>query len=272
MAGQNSGPWGNASGFSGIPWTINNPNYSSDVWSGVRGGLGSLATPQSNGQSPTMQNPQASGYANQIEGIAGQMGATGAGAVSAAQNTQGQVSGMADQMRALGTGLAGAFSGNLGYANQALKDAFDPQSTAYNYYLNQNQNQTAAAEAQSGIAGTPYAAEVGSAGTGAFQNAWQTAQVGREATGAATATGLQNQYEQGVLGGGQLINQAGQLDLGGLSGVLQAYGLQGSNLSSAAQMIQGLLSSLGVSETGAYGGALSGSPTSASAYQNAGGS
>jgi hypothetical protein len=270
MAGYSPGPYGNATSFSGIPWTVNNPNYNPNPY-GFAGDLaGSFggAHNATYGGGPTMQNPQATGYGNQIEGIAGQLAGSGAGAVSSAKGTQQTVSGMADQMRALGTGLSTAFSGNLGYADQALQTAFDPQKTAYDYYLNQNMNQTAAGEAQSGLAGTPYAAEVGAAATGAFQNAWQTSQVGREATGAATATGLQNQYEQGVLGGAGLINQAGQLDLGAMSGVLQAYGLQGQNLASAGQMIQGLLSSLGISETGAYGNPLTGTPNS---YSNASG-
>jgi len=204
-----------------------------------------------------MANPQATGYANQIEGISGQLANSGNSAVSAATATQQQVGGLASQLQSLGTGLTTAFSGNLDYANQALQTGFDPMQTAYNYYLNQNQNQTAAAAAQSGFAGTPYAAEVQNAGTGAFQNAWQTAQVGRENTAANTATTLQNQYEQGVLGGGSLINQAGQLDLGSLSGVLQAYGLQGTNLAAAGQMIQGLLGSLSESVTAPEGQVLS---------------
>jgi hypothetical protein len=227
--------------FSGIPWTVNNPNFNGNN----RNFLGDQ--PLQMGVSPTMPNPQATGYANQIEGIAGQAIGAGAAGVGAAQGTQGQLGALASQLQGMGAGLANQFSGNLGYANQALADAFDPQKAAYNYYLNQNQNQTASGMAQSGLAGTPYGAEVQNAGTGAFQNAWQTAQIGREATGAATATGLQNQYEQGVLGGAGLINQAGQLDIAGLNGVLQAYGLQGQDLASAGGMIQSLLSSLGIS-------------------------
>src|SRR5208337_1234544 len=209
-------PYGNAQSFSGVPWTIPNPNYNANQFAigGAVGSMGGASTPWATGGQPTMQNPQAAGYGGQIEGIAGQLGQVGQGAVGTATATQGQVGGLASQLQSLGTGLTTAFSGDLPYAQQALQTAFDPQKSAYNYYLNQNQNQTAAAAAQSGFAGTPYAAEVQNAGTGAFQNAWQTAQVGREATGAATAEGLQQQYEAGVLGGAGLINQAGQLDLG----------------------------------------------------------
>src|SRR5208282_2314190 len=261
--GSDVGPWGNATSFSGVPWTVNNPNYNNNIY-GAIGGIGSSVSgfpTVSSGGAPTMTNPQAAGYAGQIEGIAGQLGSSGAGAVSAALGTQQQVGGLASQLQGLGTGLTTAFSGDLPYAQQALQTAFDPQQTAYNYYLNQNQNQTAAAAAQSGFAGTPYAAEVQSAGTGAFQNAWQTAQIGREATGAATAEGLQQQYESGVVAGGSLINQAGQLDLGALSGVLSAYGLQGTNLAAAGQMIQSLLASLNISESTNLGQPLSGTPT-----------
>src|SRR5208283_5093672 len=256
--GSDVGPWGNATSFSGVAWTVNNPNYNNNIY-GAIGGIGSSVSgfpTVSSGGAPTMTNPQAAGYAGQVEGIAGQLGSSGAGAVSAALGTQQQVGGLASQLQSLGTGLTTAFSGDLPYAQQALQTAFDPQKSAYNYYLNQNQNQTAAAAAQSGFAGTPYAAEVQNAGTGAFQNAWQTAQVGREATGAATAEGLQQQYEAGVLGGAGLINQAGQLDLGALSGVLQAYGLQGNNLAAAGQLVQGLLSSLSESVTAPSGATL----------------
>jgi hypothetical protein len=191
-----------------------------------------------------MTNPQAAGYAGQIEGLAGMLGSSGGQAVNNALGTQQQVGGLASQLQSLGTGLTTAFSGDLGWAQTALQDAFDPQKTAYNYYLNQAQNAAGSADAQVGISDTPYGAEVLGATTAAFNNAWQTAQVGREATGAATAEGLQSQYEEGVLGGGDLISAAGQLDLGALSSVLQAYGLQGSDLSAAGQMIQSLLASL----------------------------
>ncbi len=251
-------PFGNANSFSGIPWTVPNPSYQPDTNFGDQLGFQMTGIPGSlaSGGSPTMTNPQAAMYAGQVEGIAGQLGASGQGAISAANATQQQVGGLASQLQGLGTGLTTAFSGNLPYAQQALQTAFDPMQSAYNYYLNQNQNQTAAAAAQSGFAGTPYAAEVQSAGTGAFQNAWQTAQVGREATGAATATALQNQYESGVVAGGSLINQAGQLDLGSLSDTLQAYGLQGSNLAAAGQLVTGLLSSLSESVTAPPGATL----------------
>ena len=266
-------PFGNANSFSGVPWTVANPDYNSNIY-GAAGLIGSSVSgfpTVSSGCSPTMTNPQAAGYAGQIEGIAGQLGATGAGAVSAAQGTQAQVGGLASQLQGLGTGLSTAFSGDLPYAQQALSNAFDPQQTAYNYYLNQAQNAAGAAAAQSGVANTPYGAEIQGATTGNFGNQWQTAQIGREATGAATATGLQSQYESGVVAGGALINQAGQLDLGALSGTLQAYGLQGTNLAVAGQMIQGLLASLSESVTAPAGQILTGSNSASNASQALGG-
>ena len=244
--------------FSGIQWTVPNPAWANspgnaanvNAQSGGVGGFGMSGNPAAfSGLQPTMANPQATGYANQIEGIAGQLGGVGGQAVGAANSTASTVGGLASQLQGLGTGLSTAFSGNLGYANQALTTAFDPMQTAYNYYSNQAANAAGAASAQSGVAGTPYGAEVQGATAANFGNAWQTAQVGREATGAATATALQNQYESGVVAGGTLINQAGQLDLGALTGQLQAYGLQGTNLAAAGQMIQGLLQSLSMSET-----------------------
>jgi len=251
-------PFGNANSFSGVPWTVPNPQYNANQYA-IGGAIGSLSgesAPVSSGGAATMTNPQAAGYAGQIEGIAGQLGASGAGAVGAATATQGQVGGLAAQLQGLGTGLTTAFSNDLPYASQALSDAFDPQKTAYNYYLDQAQNAAGSAAAQSGVAGTPYGAEIQGATTGNFGNQWQTAQIGRESTGAATATNLQNQYESGVVAGGALINQAGQLDLGALSSVLSAYGLQGTNLAAAGQMIQGLLASLSESVTAPPGQSL----------------
>jgi len=251
-------PFGNANSFSGVPWTVPNPQYNANQYA-IGGAIGSLSgesAPVSSGGGATMTNPQPACYGGQIEGLAWQLGQVGAGAVGAANATAGTVGGLASQLQGLGTGLSTAFSNDLPYASQALTDAFDPQKTAQNYYLTQAQNAAGAASAQSGVANTPYGAEVQGATTAGFNNAWQTAQIGREATGAATATGLQSQYESGVVAGGALINQAGQLDLGALSGQLQAYGLQGSNLAAAGQMIQGLLSSLSESVTAPPGGSL----------------
>src|SRR5208337_5593395 len=106
-------PYGTANSFSGVPWTVPNPNYNANMYA-IGGAIGSLSgesAPVSNGLSPTMTNPQAAGYGGQIEGIAGQLGQVGNGAVGAATATQGQVGSLAAQLQNLGTGLTTAFSG-----------------------------------------------------------------------------------------------------------------------------------------------------------------
>ena len=105
-------PYGNANSFSGVPWTVPNPTYNGNVY-GIGGAIGSLAgesAPVSFGN-PTMTNPQAAGYAGQIEGIAGQLGAAGQGAIGAANATKGQVGGLASQLQGLGTGLRQRLAG-----------------------------------------------------------------------------------------------------------------------------------------------------------------
>jgi hypothetical protein len=122
--------------------------------------------------------------------------------------------------------------GNLttGYASQALQDAFDPQKALFNQNLSTLNDQTGSALAQSGLGSTPYAAEVKGSTDSSFLNNWQSQQVQREATGMATATGS-----------GAPLMQAGQLDLGAVGNLLDAYGLQGQNYSSAINAIAALM-------------------------------
>ncbi len=254
-----SAPWGNATSFSGIPMQVNNPAYTGNQF-GLSGMLASdiSGAPLGNGQPPNVPNPQALGLMSNVQSQAGALDSAGGSAVSAALGTQQQIGGLANQLQSIGTGMQTQFAGNIPYANQALQTAFDPNSSAYNYYLNQAQNAAGSAAAQQGQAGTPYGAEIQGATTGAFGNAWQTAQVGREATGAATATGLQQQQLASQTAGGQLINEAGQLDLGSLSSVLQGYGLQGSNLAAAGTLLSQLLGDLSVSVSNSNGQMLTG--------------
>ena len=99
----------------------------------------------------------------------GQQGAGPAftGAVGGAQQN-------AAGMQGIAGGLNGATAGDLTYANQALLNAFDPQKQAYNYYLQQALSTAGAQEAQSGVGGTPYGAEVTGATAANFGNNWQT--------------------------------------------------------------------------------------------------
>jgi len=177
-----------------------------------------------------------------------------------------------NQLGALGQKMQGQFDYNTPYAQQALSDAFDPMNAAYNYYLGQTKDSVGAQEAAAGLGATPYGAATTGSAVAAFENAWQMQKLQREQLGAQTATALQNEILESQLGGGQmlgeagslanqaystsgqLLNEAGQLNLGALEGVLKAYGLQGQNLSAAMQGLVGMLNAMRVSESVSGGG------------------
>jgi hypothetical protein len=239
-----------SSGFGGIPWQIPNPGYTASLQKDNAG----VPTLGSTWGNPTMPNPGPNQVFGQEQGLLAQlMGGSGAG-IGNALGVQGEVGGLAKQLQQLGTGLTGAFQGNLGYADQALKDAFDPQKAAEQYYLKQTQDTSGAQEAAAGIGNTPYGAAISGANTANFTNQWQNQQIQRENMGANTATTLQGQYEQGILGGAQLINQAGQLDINSLNSVLSAYGLQGEQLKTAASLLQSMLESFRTTQSQSGGG------------------
>ena len=253
----NSTPWGNATSFSGIPLTQTQQAPQNPI-DGPGNLAGDLANPGI--QYNTTPNPITMGLMGQVQGQAGLLNQAGAGAVGAAQKNQGQIQGLAGQLAGLGSQVSKEFAGNTAWANQELETAFDPNSSAYNYYKNQQQNQTAAQAGQAGYGNTPYAGEVQGASNAAFDNAWQTAQVGREAQGAAGAAGLQGQELNAQLGGGALINEAGQLDQGAMNSLLSAYGLQGQDLSAAGGLLAQICGDLGVTVQAAGGAALTNIP------------
>jgi hypothetical protein len=150
-------------------------------------------------------------------------------------------------MQGIAGGLNGATAGDLTYANQALLNAFDPQKQAYNYYLQQALNTAGAQEAQSGISGSPYGAEVTGATAANFGNNWQTQQIARENQGMQTATGLQNQYLGQQQAAAGILDQAGNLDLGAASQLLGQYGLEGSNMAAALQAMTQLFGDMRIS-------------------------
>jgi hypothetical protein len=124
------------------------------------------------------------------------------------------------------------------YGLQALKDAFDPMGSQRASGLATTMDSTNASLANSGLAGTPYGAGVAGGAAGNFANNWQTAQIGREATGMNTAT----QATQPIVQGAQLINEAGQLNMQNIQAQLQSYGLYGAQLSAAISAFASLIS------------------------------
>lgn len=234
-------PLGGYTQFSGIPWTVTDPSQ----YYGPTGQQQQLERQSLFGflggdpfmPSGLMTNPRAQEAWGAAGGIMGELQTTGAAAVKAATGAQGQLGGYAGQLAALGRGVIPEFNYNDPYAQQALQQGFDPLNAQRKFYQQQLASQLGAQAGQSGYAGTPYAGEVAGAGQAAFLNQWALQALQREQTAAQTATGLQAQELAAQQLGGQLINEAGQLDAQGLSGVLQAYGVQGQNLSSAVNLI-----------------------------------
>lgn len=81
-------------------------------------------------------------------------------------------------------------SGILPYVNQALQQGFDPQNALFNKLFQQQQDQSRAENAASGVATTPYGAALATQGDQNFDLAWQQQQLQRQATGANTASQL----------------------------------------------------------------------------------
>ncbi len=91
---------------------------------------------------------------------------------------------------AAGSNLTQAASTPLSYQSQALSTGFDPQSALYNQQFQQQHDQMNAANAQNGVAMTPYGASLATQGDQNFNINWQNQQLGRQATAAGTASTL----------------------------------------------------------------------------------
>ena len=110
--------------------------------------------------------------------------------------------------------LYGAGQQALPYATQALNQGFDPQQSLYNQQYQQMQDQQNAQMAQSGIAGSPYAAGLENQASTNFNNQWQNQQLARESQAANTYNTLVNQSGQDFTGAGMLAQQASQTAYG----------------------------------------------------------
>jgi hypothetical protein len=132
----------------------------------------------------------------------------------------------ARQQYVAGTGNAynlGIASGNTAQDSAAAitNAAFDPQQALYNQTLNQTQQQAAAANARSGVLGTPYGQAVADNATNNFNINWQNQQLNREVTGGQAAqqiygAGLSN-LQSGVAAPYNAYNAVGNNTLTGLT-------------------------------------------------------
>src|SRR5262249_6939789 len=76
------------------------------------------------------------------------------------------------------------------YANQALTTGFDPQQNLYNLMHQQNTDFTNVDLANRGLSTSPWGAGVAATSDQLFNTNWLQTQLGREQTGANTASNL----------------------------------------------------------------------------------
>lgn len=178
------------------------------------------------------------------QGLAG-LGSEGA---AAAKQNMYDLHGYQDQL----SGLAkyakrhlGQFDYNQGYAKRALADAFADNPKVHDDLLQRALSRAGAQEAAAGIATSGTGAGITGDVAANFENAWWTQQIGREAQGAQTATGLQNQItqnQQGLLGeAGQFYGKAADIQNQGLEGYLKSIGVQGQNMKAAIDALKGFI-------------------------------
>jgi hypothetical protein len=117
-----------------------------------------------------------------------------------------------------GTNLYGGANTELGAANTALTTAFDPNQVLYNKYLSDTQNQSAAANAMSGVSNSPYGGGVTGQNLANFNIGWDQNQLGNQ------LAGLQA-YNSALSGVGTQYNNAAGLQSGGAAAVAQGYQL-----------------------------------------------
>ena len=108
----------------------------------------------------------------------------------------------------LGNYLSGNALQMAPYESAALQTGFDPQNALYNSTAQQLTDQTRAAEAAAGVAGTPYGAGTEAQTMSKFNLDWLNQEQQRQSAAASTASQLQSTMDQGVAGGQQLA-QAG---------------------------------------------------------------
>lgn len=227
----------NTFGYGPNPWAPNpNVNSIAGMWNTAPTYIGAPPPPSSYYLGQANQAGQAlSGLASQINPYAfGQAGGQDIG-----------------KMRAIAAQLGNMFKFNIPYAKQALKEAFDPQKEAYQQYLGDLLEQERAGQALRGVAMTPYGAAVEANAVNRFINEWRDRQIGRMATGAQTASTLEQPLIQSRTAAGELYGRASDAIRQNVMAQLQAFGLKGDLLAKAAQHVLGILEQLKISTSAA---------------------
>jgi hypothetical protein len=112
------------------------------------------------------------------------------------------------QTTAYGNSLSGSAEPLGGYVNQSLTTGYDPQNALFQQQSQLLQDQTRAAEAAQGVAGTPYGASVEGQTMGNFDLQWLNQEQARQQAAAQTASTLL-QGEGSGLTAGQNLAAAG---------------------------------------------------------------
>lgn len=147
---------------------------------------------------------------------------------------------LAPQQQQGAAALSGAAQGELPYASQMLQTGFDPQNALYQRTLQQTQDQTGAALANSGVAQTPYGQGIMGQTLGNFNIDWQNNELARQQSAAS--------------GAGSIIGSAGT----GLSGASALGGSALGTLSGASALPYNSAQTIGQNQFGALGGLTSG--------------
>jgi hypothetical protein len=190
-----------------------------------------------------------SGALSGLQGLAGQGYGLTQGIVNNpyGQGYQAAAGAAGNQLTALG-GQAGGASGQLyGAGSSLLNTAFDPQNALYARTQQQNQDQTGAILAASGVGATPYGQAVAAQNNSNFNIDWQNNQLQRQlqgVQGAESAFGQGasqgNLGAQATLGGGALPYSTANSILGAALGALGTQQGLDQGVTGAADQYLGL--------------------------------
>lgn len=130
------------------------------------------------------------------------------GAQQAGVNAGAAAGSIANQQYTAAGTLQGMGSQAAPYGQQILQTGFDPQQALYNRTQQQTMDQLQAANAMSGLSGSPYGAGVVGQGISNFNIDWQNQQLQRQATAAQGYGALNSAVGQDFSGAGALGSAA----------------------------------------------------------------
>lgn len=167
------------------------------------------------------------GGAGQLATNAGNLGSLASSGISGLSSLTGGTNYGAQQGVNTGNAITGSASPFLAQADQQLSNGgMGSDPAAYNSQFQQNTDQTRAAEAAQGVAGTPYGAGVESQADTNFNNTWYNNQVQR-------ATALEGSGVGASAQGAQTAQGAADNPLGALQSLITSGNMSSAQLQSA---------------------------------------